>query len=188
VNQAGWPGRLSWGAIYRGARAAYAVVGPRTPIWSMHVHTYCLLPDCLMESHLSFLITPEWDRLMFGTAEEGQRLLKAAGLNYFLFSREIGVTDILPLSPLFAPENIGRYLGIRWTDGKTALLTWIGPDTPPFNDTWLADYRKAVESSPTAKSFPLDAMREIYARLRVTPHPWHPFDLPCRREDPDKTC
>ncbi len=192
MTQNGWPGRVPWGAIYPGARGAYAVVGPQTPIWSMHVHNYCMLPDCRMMSYSSFIMTPDWDRLMYGTPESGRAVLQAAGLNYFLFSREltehVKLVDILPLSPLFSPDNIGRYLGIRWTDGKTALLTWLGPQTQPFDQSWLADYRRAVENSPTAKSFPIDAMREIYEQLRATPHPWRAFDLPCKRNRPNAMC
>src|SRR5262249_15138017 len=119
---------VPWGGIYPGARGAYAVVGPRTPIWSMNAYTFCLLPECKMMSSFTVLMPP-WDRLMWGTPEEGRDALRAAGLNYFLFSRELPVTDPITLSPLFSPHSIGQYLGVRWTDGTTALLTWVGPDT-----------------------------------------------------------
>ena len=64
---------------------------------------------------------------MFGQPEEAKRALQAADLNYFLFTREDSIADPLPLSPLFTPDNIGRYLGVRWTDGTSVLLTWLGP-------------------------------------------------------------
>ena len=182
TTQIGWPGRLPWGAIYPGARGAYAIVGPHTPIWSMHVHSYCLLPNCRIESYPSFIMARDWDQLMFGAPEKGRAVLQAAGLNYFLFSselaRDLKLTDVLPRSPLFAPETIGRYLGIRWTDGKTTLLTWLGPNTKQIDDKWLADYRRAVRDSPTVQSYPYEAMKKIYARLRATPRPWKSFELP----------
>lgn len=182
TTQNGWPGRLPWGGIYSGSRGAYGIVGANTPIRSLHVHSYCMLPGCRMEHHLSIGAISDWDRLMFGSPEEARELLRAAGRNYFLFSRELardlGMEDVLPMSVLFAPDNIARYLGIRWTDGNTALLTWLGPDTVPLDEAWLTDYQKAVAASRTVQHFPLAAMKSIYQQLRATPHPWHSFKLP----------
>jgi len=182
TTQSPWPGRLPWGGIYPGARGAYQTVGPHVRIRSMHIHSYCMLPDCRIETYPAFLLSPNWDRLMFGSPEDGRAALQSAGINYFLFSRELAknltLADALPLSPLFAPDNIGRYLGIRWTDGTTALLTWLGPNTVPLDEGWLTDYRRAVENSPTIRSFPYAAMKSIYERLRATPHPWTSFKLP----------
>ena len=48
VGRSSWGYHLPWGAIYPGSRAAYAIVGPHTPIWSLHIHSYCMsarLPD-----------------------------------------------------------------------------------------------------------------------------------------------
>jgi hypothetical protein len=163
--------------IYAGARGAYAVVGPGTPIWSFHIHSYCMLPGCVVESYNSFII-PHWDEVMFGSPEDARQALQASGHNYFLFSRELRLVDTLPLSPLFAPDNIARYLGIRWTDGTTALLTWLGPGVQPLDQAWLADYRHAIEQSGTIGGFPYAAMKQIFARLKATPHPWRPFPLP----------
>jgi hypothetical protein len=174
--QTGWPDK-PWGAIYPGARGAYAVVGPRTPIWSMNDTSYCMLPDCRIEGADSFKIGAGWDRLMFGTPEQGRDVLQAAGLNYFLFSRELTLHDYLPLSPLLRPDNIARYFGIRWTDGISTLLTWSGPDTIPLDPAWVAEYRRAVEQSPTVQSFPYADMQTIFARLNETPHPWASFKL-----------
>jgi hypothetical protein len=175
--QTGWPDK-PWGAIYPGARSAFAIVGPHTPIWSMHVTSYCMLPDCRIEGFMSFKIGAGWDRLMFATPEQGQEVLHAAGIDYFLFSRELPVQDYLPLSPLFRPGNIARYLGIRWTDGVTSLLTWTGPDTTPLDENWLAEYQRALQQSPELQGFPYADMQAIFARLNATPHPWHPFKLP----------
>jgi hypothetical protein len=164
--------------IYPGARGAYAIVGPDTPIWSFHhFSTYCMLPGCLIESFEEFLL-PRWPELMFGAPEQGRAALQAAGLNYFLFSRELPIVDSMPLSPLLSPDVIGHYFGIRWTDGTTALLTWLGPGVQPIDQTWLDDYRRAVEQSKMLREFPYDDMKKIFARLDSTPHPWRPFTLP----------
>ena len=170
--------RTEWSAIYSGARGAYGVVGPGTPIWSLHIHTYCMLPGCLVESFPSFLMTHHWDRVMFGTPDEARKTLHAARLDYFLFTREADIRDPLPLSPLFSPDNIGQFLGIRWTDGTTSLLTWLGPGVTPLDPAWIADYRHAVERSGTVQSFPYAAMKQIFAGLDATPHPWRAVRLP----------
>jgi len=174
---------LPWGGIYPGSRGAYQVVGPNVPIWTFHIHTYCMLPDCWMEQHPAFILTGALDEVLFGRPEHARDVLKASGHNFFLFSKEIGlekglgVTDFLTRSPLFTPDNIGRYLGIRWTDGNTALLTWLGSDTVPLDSDWIASYRRAVQQSPAATSFPYGAMRQIYQQLHATPHPWRPLEL-----------
>jgi hypothetical protein len=168
---------LPLSAIYPGARGAYSVVGPGIPIWSFHYLTYCMLPDCRIETMNSFIL-PKWDDVMFGNPEQARSALQASGHNYFLFSRELPLADALPLSELFSPNDIARYLGIRWTDGTTSLLTWLGPGVQPLDQAWLADYRHAVEQSETVQSFPYDAMKQIFARLNATPHPWTAFQLP----------
>jgi hypothetical protein len=183
VSRGRWPYHLPWGAIYPAARAAYEIVGPRTPIWSLHIHSYCMLPDCQIETYFSFNMTDRWDRVMFGTADEARQLLQRAGINYFLYSRELagpglGITDPLPLSALFSPDHIAKYLALRWTDGTTSLLTWPGPDTRPLDDAWIAAYRHGVNNSSTVKKIPLAAVRETYERYYAMPHPWKPIPLP----------
>lgn len=177
-TQYGPPPRLAWSAIYPGARGAYEAVGPGTPIWSLHIHTYCMLPGCRVETFPSFLMTHNWDRVIFGTADDARQMLHAAHLDYFLFTREDDIRDPLPLSPLFSPDTIGRSLGIRWTDGTTSLLTWLGPGVAPLDAAWIADYRRAVQRSGAVQSFPYEAMKQVFLRLNATPHPWSVFRLP----------
>lgn len=165
-----------WGGIYPGTRGAYAVVGPHTPIWTLSVAAYCMLPDCDMRAFPNFIMVRDWDRLMWGTPEEGRQLLQDAGLNYFLVSNELPISDPLPLSALFAPDNIGRYLGIRWTDGITSLLTWVGPETTPIDADWIAAYRRAIGFRLSAPAhFPTAAVKAVFDNLRASPHPWQPF-------------
>jgi hypothetical protein len=170
--------RRSPPGIYQGARGAYAIVGPRTPMWSMHLDSYCMLPDCKMMTSPNFIMTRSWDRIMWGTPEEGQQVLRAAGLNYFFFSRELFIYSPLPLSPLFSPDNIARSFGVRWTDGTSTLLTWSGPDTTALDAAWVAEYRQSVETSSYLRGFPNARMKAIFERLKATPHPWHSVELP----------
>ena len=179
TRQVGWPNK-PWGAIYPGARGAHAAAGPRTRIWSLHATSFCMLPDCRIESVDSFTLGAGWADVMFGSPEDARAALQASGHNYFLFSSELRVDDYLPRSPLFSPDNIGRYFGIRWTDGTTTLLTWLGADTAPLDQDWIATYRRAVEQSPVVQSFPYDDMKAIFARLAAMPRPWRALDLPWR--------
>jgi len=168
-----YPGRFPWGGIYPGARGAYNIVGPRTLIWSFHSSSFCMLPNCLLGNYPAFLMGRAWDRIMFGTPEEARDALQKAGINYFLYSRELGFADPLMTAPLFSPDQISHYLGIRWTDGTSALLTWLNPDIQPFDESWLQAYRR---TAATAES--LEYLKGVFARLRATPHPWHSVVLP----------
>jgi hypothetical protein len=178
VMQGSWSYHKPWGAIYPGARAAYAIVGPHTPIWSLHVHSYCMLPDCRVEGYMSFNMTQRWDRVMFGSADEARQVFQRAGINYFLFSRELAMIDSLPLSNLFSPDHIADNLALRWTDGTTSLLTWPGAETRPLDDAWVAAYRDAVKNSGSVQSFPFAETRRVYEQYYAMPHPWKPIALP----------
>jgi hypothetical protein len=173
-----WSLHLPWGAIYPGSRGAYEIVGPRTPIWTMHIHSYCMLPDCIMEAFMSFNMTKRWDRVMFGSPEEARDVLQAAGINYFLFSSELRITDPLPRSRLFSPGNIANNLALKWTDGTTSLLTWPGPGTQPLDESWVAKYRKSVDGLRAFSASYLDTLHGIYERYYAMPHPWKPIPLP----------
>jgi hypothetical protein len=166
-------GRYPWGAIYPGARGAYAVVGPHTPIWSFSIPAYCMLPECTVATYPAFLIGDDWDVAVFGEPDQAKAALQKAGINYFLFSREFDSIDPLMKSPLFDPDHIARYLGIRWTDGTTALLTWLGPDVQPLDEAWIESFRSTAAEVPKT-----DFLKSIFAGLRATPHPWHAVTIP----------
>jgi hypothetical protein len=170
-----FPGRFSWGAIYPGARGAREVAGPQTLIWSFHSTSFCMLPDCYVASYPAFLMGRDWDRIMFGAPEQAKDALQRAGINYFLFSKELGSIDPLMTAPLFNPRTISRYLGIRWTDDTTALLTWLTPETRPLDESWLQAYRRTAATVPS-----VEYLNEIFVQLRATPHPWRAVNLPYR--------
>jgi hypothetical protein len=173
-----FPFPLAENGIFSGARGAYAVVGPGIAIWTMHhAITYCMLPGCQMESFREYAL-PDWAKIMFGSPEQGREALQASGHDYFLFVRNLPIVDCLPLSPLFSPDNIAQFLGIRWTDGTTVLLTWLAPGVKPLDAAWMGAYRHAVEQSDIVRRFPYEEMKQIFARLDATPHPWQSFALP----------
>ena len=47
------------------------------------------------------------------------------------------IIDLLAVQPPVAPDTIGRYLGVKWSDGSAFLLTWIGPETTPIGPDFL---------------------------------------------------
>ena len=129
-----------FGAINPGALAAARQVPYDTPIWSTNVDSYCMVPGCLIESVISFKMSGRLDEILGGDPGLAKQRLREAGLNYFLFMKDFRMIDLLPFSRLFAPDTIGRYLGIKWSDGSTFLLTWIGPDTSPIGPDFLDAY------------------------------------------------
>jgi hypothetical protein len=139
---------FNFGGINPGALAAAKTLPFGTPIWSTNVFSYCMAPGCLIESVASFKMSDQLDEILGGDPELAKRRLQEAGLNYFIFMNNFRLLDLLPYSPLFAPDTIGRYLGIKWTDPSrsTYLLTWIGSDTRPIGPEFLEDYRLALNA------------------------------------------
>ena len=134
---------FGFGAINPGALAAARQVPVGTPIWSTNVDSYCMVPGCLIQSVISFKMSPHLDEILGGDPELAKRRLQEAGLNYFLFMKDFRLLDLLPYSRLFGLETIGRFLGVKWSDGSTYLLTWIGPDTTPIGTDFLNAYRRS---------------------------------------------
>ena len=170
ADQQGWPGRQPWGGIFPGMVGAWKTAGPGTRIWSMHLGAYCMLPHCRSETFYSFILSPHLLDLLVEPPEEIRDTLRAEGLNYFFFTTEMDVNDVLPLTKLFAPDQIAEYLGIKWTDGSSYLLTWLGPGVTPLTSEWVAGYRKAVARAPYEPAgFPLGLMLNLREQLRRAP-------------------
>ena len=131
-----------FGAIDPGVLAAARQLPYGTPIWSTNVDSYCMVPGCLIESVLSFKMSGRLDDILGDDPQLAKQRLQEAGINYFLFNKNYGLLDILPYSRLFAPETIDSYLGVKWTDGSTFLLTWKGSDTAPLGRDFLDDYTR----------------------------------------------
>ncbi|HKF94276.1 MAG TPA: hypothetical protein VKB96_06680, partial [Gammaproteobacteria bacterium] len=100
-----------------------------TLIWSFHVHSYCVQPDCNVRHFGPYLLSKSWPTVLFGTPKEAREALQRDGLNYFFYSHDLAVSDLLLNAALFSPDEIADNLAIAWTDGANYLLTWPGPDT-----------------------------------------------------------
>jgi hypothetical protein len=160
---------FSFGGINTHALAASRQVEPGTPIWSTNVDSYCMVPDCWIESVVSFKLSDRLDEIISGEPERSKQLLQEAGLNYFLVSGDSTLLDVLPYAKLFAPNTIGRYLAIRWTDGTAFLLTWIGPQTTPITPEFLQIYTRLLKQRELTWfrfSRLAPQLAEVTARLR----------------------
>ena len=176
TQQAEWPSRMPYGAIYPGSLKVWNEVGRGTRVWSFHVHAYCMLPDCRWETDRSFTMSPHTFEILFGPPDRARDILRHEGLNYFLISRELGVEDVRAGVGLLAPDTIGDYLGVKWTDGTTYLLTWLGPGVQQLSAEWLANYRQQVSESPNPFIYQGNQyvyrapfFRQIYDRLKADP-------------------
>ncbi len=157
--------RYPFGAINPGALAAAQQLPYGTPIWSTNVDSYCMVPGCLIESVISFKMSGRLDEILGGDPELAKLRLQQAGLDYFLFMKDYRMIDLLPFSRLFAPQTIGRYLGVKWSDGSTYLLTWIGPDTTPIGPDFLETYTRRRAEPEVVRWFRFDELAPLMATI-----------------------
>jgi hypothetical protein len=155
----------AFGAINPGVLAAAQQLPYGTPIWSTNVDSYCMAPGCLIESVISFKMSGRLDEILGGDPELAKQRLQEAGLNYFLFMKDYRMIDLLPFSRLFAPDTIGSYLGVKWSDGSTFLLTWIGPDTTPLGPDFLEAYTRRRAEPDVLRWFRFDELAPVIAAI-----------------------
>jgi hypothetical protein len=161
----GHVGGYAFGGINPDALNAARQLPYGTPIWSTNIDSYCKVPGCLIESVISFKMSGRLDEILGGDPELAKQRLQEAGLNYFLFMKDLRIIDLLPFSRLFAPDTIGRYLGIKWTDGSTFLLTWTGPDTTPIGPDFLEAYTRQRAAPDALQWFKFDQLAPLIAAI-----------------------
>jgi len=170
-DQRGWPGRAPWGAIFPGMVDAWRIAGPDTRIWSMHLLTYCMLPHCRIETFFSFILSRHLPELLRGPAEDARAILRREGVNYFFYTTAMDIKDILPLVTPFTPDNIAHYVGVKWTDSTSYLLTWLGPGIAPLTPEWVEQYRRAVAAAPgPPNGFPVSTILDMDKQLHAGAH------------------
>ena len=148
-HQDGFPGRMPWGAIYPPMETIWHLLPPKTRIWSWHIHSYCMLPDCEVEGFTSFQMSPHEDVVFFGDPKKAKEYLKKENLNYFFFSTALDIRDPLVISPLFSAEHLADYFGIEWTDGVNTLLTWKEQAKLPLDKNWVKRYEEKNKIAST---------------------------------------
>jgi hypothetical protein len=161
----GHVGGYAFGGINPDALNAARQLPYGTPIWSTNIDSYCMVPGCLIESVISFKMSGRLDEILDGDPELAKQRLQEAGLNYFLFMKDLRIIDLLPFSRLFAPDTIGRYLGVKWSDGTTFLLTWIGPDTTPIGPDFLEAYTRRRAAPDALQWFKFDQLAPLIATI-----------------------
>jgi hypothetical protein len=146
-DQAGWPARMPWGAVHPGMLTAWREFGPGTRIWSFYVWSYCMLPNCRVEGFQSFSVSPHAPEVFFGPPEQAKKILQDEGLNYFFVSWDMMDRDALPCAPVLSVEHIAENLGVKWTDGTSYILTWLGPGITPLTPDWIGKYREHIKAA-----------------------------------------
>jgi hypothetical protein len=155
----------AFGAIDPEALKVARQVPYGTPIWSTNVDSYCMVPGCLIESVISFKMSGRLDEILGGDPELAKRRLQEAGLNYFLFRKDYRLIDLLPYGRLFAPDTIGHYLGVKWSDGTSFLLTWIGPNTTPIGPDFLDAYKRRRAEPDALQWFKFEELAPLIAAI-----------------------
>jgi hypothetical protein len=155
----------AFGAIDPEALKVARQVPYGTPIWSTNVDSYCMVPGCLMESVISFKMSGRLDEILGTDPDLAKQRLQEAGLNYFLFRKDYRLIDLLPYGRLFAPDTIGRYLGVKWSDGTSFLLTWIGPDTTPIGPDFLDAYVRRRAEPDALQWFKFDELAPLIVAI-----------------------
>jgi hypothetical protein len=177
-HQEGWPVRPA-GAIYPGVVEPWRIAGPGTRIWTFHIWSYCMLPDCNMQQFISERFSRSWQTVLFGQPEQGINALRSEGLNYFFFSTELPMeNDPLAISPIFSPDEIAKHLAVRWTDGTSYLLTWPSERTQPIDEKFLVAYRRAVEAGSGVEVSEAIHLKNISDYLAAHKNDLRPFCLP----------
>lgn len=178
------PSGVHYGGIHMGVYNASQQVPKGSRIWSTNVDSYCMAPDCIIESTISFKMSSNLSDILSGTPAEAKAILQREKLNYFIFSKESTILDLLPYSALFSPKNLAENFGILWTDGKTYLLTWKGSNTRPLDEKFLRYYKQKLITSrhPWFRfNEAIPAMQETMRLLNSENQPAKPIDFPWRK-------
>jgi len=163
-DQYGWPGRMPWGAVHPGMLAAWNEVERRTRIRSLYAWSYCMLPYCRVERFQNSVISPHSPGVFFGPPAEARRILESESMNYFFISWDMEARDVLSCAPLLSVEHIAENLGVKWTDGTSYLLTWLGPGVTPLTPDWIAKYRAHIGAAAVSARCDENTLWLIYGR------------------------
>lgn len=167
VDQKGWLGRSPDGAVRPWALAVWQQLGPDVRFWTFGNHTYCMLPGCRPEAMTSYRLSPHALDILFGPPGQAKTILQQEKLNYFLVEMDDGINDQLMCSALFSPDQIGKWLGVKWSDGTHFLLTWLDAGAEPLSEEWIELYRPKAAGAACG-FWPL--MHSLAAQLPQNPH------------------
>lgn len=153
-----------FGGVNPDAYAAFKHTPTKSRIWAMNVDSYCMAPGCIIESVFSFKLSSNLHRILLAKPKEAKAILQQEGLNYFLVLKNAKMIDILPYSQLFNPNNIGKHLGIKWTNGNAYLLTWSENADTKIDKSFLKMYKKLLKEA----EHPWFRFKELIPELKET--------------------
>jgi hypothetical protein len=159
-------------AAWEDGLAIVKVVGPDVPVWSSQVTgQYCVAPGCNLQTFFSYSMGPDWHVIVFDDPAHARAALEKAGLNHFAIDTKEPFFDLLPYSPLFAPDHIQDNLALEWTDGTVYLLTWPSANTRPLPPEFMAAYLKSIQSALTYADFAglYGSLRDVYVKWKARP-------------------
>ena len=109
-------------ANFQAARAA--APGQRVLYMGYSPSPGYLLPPPPLLSEPSYAFGSGYDRIVYGPAADAEALLRAHGVNYFLFNMRSRLFLGIPYSELFDAAYITRRIGLHWSRDEFYLLTW----------------------------------------------------------------
>ncbi len=140
------------------------VVGPGERVWSVSEQRAGRLlgPGVKVENTISSLMCKNWHVVVFEDPEAAAAELKKEGLNYFLLDLEQISYGALCYSPLFAPENIGRFFSMAWQSGSIYLLSWRADADEPLPEEFVESWTSWLDSDGSFKPL-YERTKSIYA-------------------------
>jgi hypothetical protein len=159
-------------AAWEEGLAIVSVLGPDVPVWSSELgRQFCMAPGCNLQTFFSYSMGPDWHVIMFDDATHARAALEKAGLNHFAIETDEPFFDLLPYSPLFAPDHIQDNLALEWTDGRMYLLTWPSASTRSLPPEFIAAYLKTIQSALTEADFAglYGDLRDVYVKWKAKP-------------------
>jgi len=175
------PAGLAFGGINPGTYNAFLHAPKQARIWSTNVSSYCMAPNCQIESVISFKLSSHLNEILNGNPKQAKAILQKEGLNYFILEWQFGFLDILPFSQLFHPNNIQKYFSIQWTDGNTYLLTWYNKNLPSINQSFINSYKKKLMDANHPWFRFKEAIPEMQNTIQTLSNSSQTIDFPWRK-------
>jgi hypothetical protein len=160
-------------------KLAMAIAAGGKPIWDSQIRNYCAAPECRFESFFSFSLGPNWHTIAFGSPDEAEAALKAAGVDYFSVDASQPFFDILPYAPLFSPHNIAEHFSLAWARDGIYLLTWRSPGLQTIPPEFYTDYEQSKKLGVERADFKgmYDVLDAVYRQWKASGQKW-PIQLP----------
>jgi len=153
-------------ALWEPAVQVRKMLGPETRIWSFSLYNFYMGPDSGLETAISYSLGQDWHEIMFSDSNRAKELLQRQDLNYFIIDLKKDLFEMFQYTELFHPNNIGRHLGVVWTNSRkdVYLLTWKENSSSGIPRRFIKAYKKLIAKSEQSLHFDglYQRMEEIY--------------------------